>query len=106
MAGGTPPATPAAPAGPSPAELHDARDRFANLEARADAALAGVEQIRAQQREQGLDLRGDMVAAINRLHHQLDTARQALAQKDLETANESMNRADNDTARLEKFLGH
>ena len=106
VAGGTPPASPAAPAGPSPAELRDARDRFANLEARADAALAGVEQIRAQQREQGLDLRGDMVAAINRLHHQLDTARQALAQKDLESANESMNRADNDTGRLEKFLGH
>jgi serine/threonine protein kinase len=106
LGGGVAPpnAAPAVAAGPSPAEIRAAHDRFADLEARADAALAGVEQIRSQQREQGLDLRGDIIGSINRLHHQLDTARQALAQKDLDTATEYMNRADNDTARLEKFL--
>ena len=97
--------TPPTPAGPSPREVRDAHDRYANLEARADAALAGVEQIRSQQRAQGLDIRGDILAAMNRLHHQLDEAHQALGQKDLETANEYMNRADADTERLEKFLG-
>ena len=91
--------------GPSPREVREARDRFANLEARADAALAGVEQIRSQQREQGLDIRADILGAMNRLHHQLDEARKAMGQKDLETANEYMNRADGETARLEKFLG-
>jgi hypothetical protein len=85
--------------------LHEAHTRFSNLEARADAALAGVEQIRSQQREQGLDIRGDILASMNRLHHQLDQARQALAQQDLDTANEFMNRADTDTTRLEQFLG-
>ena len=85
--------------------MREAHDRFANLEARADAALAGVEQIRSEQRAQGLDIRGDILAVMNRLHHQLDQARQGLAAHDLETANESMNRADNETARLEKFLG-
>ena len=85
--------------------MREAHERFANLEARADAALAGVEQIRTQQREQGLDIRGDILAAMNRLHHQLDQARQALAQKDLDTANEFMNRADDETVRLEKFQG-
>ena len=85
--------------------MREAHVRFTNLEARADAALAGVEQIRSQQQAQGLDLRGDMVAAVNRLHHQLDEARQALSQRDLETANEFMNRADNDAEKLEKFLG-
>ena len=94
-----------APSGPSPQEVRDSHDRYATLEARADAALAGVEQIRTQQRQQGLDIRGDILAAMNRLHHQLDQARQALAQKDLDTANEYMNRADNDTEKLEKFLG-
>ena len=96
---------PPSSSGPSPREVRDAHDRYANLEARADAALAGVEQIRSQQRAQGLDIRGDILAAMNRLHHQLDEARQALAQKDLESANEYMNRADGDTERLEKFLG-
>jgi len=96
---------PAVAAGPSPKEVREAHDRYANLEARADAALAGVEQIRSQQRAQGLDLRGDIVAAMNRLHHQLDEAHQALAQKDLDTANEYMNRADSETTVLERFLG-
>ncbi len=96
---------PSPPAGPSPREVREAHDRYANIEARADAALAGVEQIRSQQRAQGLDIRGDILAAMNRLHHQLDEAHQALAQKDLDTANEYMNRADNETAVLEKFLG-
>jgi serine/threonine-protein kinase len=96
---------PATPVGPSPKEVREAHDRYSNLEARADAALAGVEQIRSEQRAQGLDIRGDILAAMNRLHHQLDEAHQALAQKDLDTANEFMNRADNETAVLEKFLG-
>jgi hypothetical protein len=98
------PATPQ-PAGPSPAELRDANDRYANLQARADAALASVEQIRSQQQNQGLDIRGDILVAMNRLHQQLEQARRALAQNDLETANQSMNRAENDTEKLEKFLG-
>ena len=85
--------------------MRDAHDRYANLEARADAALTGVEQIRAQQQAQGLDIRGDILATMNRLHHQLDQARQALAQRDLDSANEYMNRADADTEKLQKFLG-
>lgn len=85
--------------------MREARGRYANLEARADAALAGVDQIRSQQRAQGLDIRGDILAAMNRLHHQLDEAQKALGQRDLDTANEFMNRADMETTRLEKFLG-
>jgi len=100
-------ATPAAapPAGPSPQEMRDAHMRFSNLESRADAALAGVDQIRSQQQAQGFDIRGDILAAMNRLHRQLDMSRQALAQNDLESANDFMKRADADTERLEKFLG-
>ena len=85
--------------------MREARDRFAGLEARADSALAGVEQIRSQQSSQGLDLRGDILTAINRLNHQLDESRKALGERDLDTANEYMNRADAETSRLEKFLG-
>ena len=97
------PATTAA--GPSPREMREARDRFAGLEARADSALSGVDQIRSQQQSQGLDLRGDILTAVNRLHHQLDETRKALGERDLDTANDYMNRADAETSRLEKFLG-
>jgi serine/threonine-protein kinase len=95
----------APPAGPSPRDVRDAHDRYANIEARADSALAGVEQIRSQQQAQGFDIRGDILAAMNRLHHQLNEAQNALNAKDLDTANEYMNRADAETTRLEKFLG-
>ena len=102
----TPASAPAeAQSGPSQHDVRDAHDRYSNLEARADAALAGVEQIRTEQRNQGVDIRGDILASMNRLHHQLDEARQALAQRDLDTANDYMNRADAETAKLEKFLG-
>ena len=67
--------------------------------------MTGVEQIRSQQQAQGLDIRGDILAAMNRLHHQLNEAQRALAEKDLDTANEYMNRADHETTVLEKFLG-
>ena len=99
------PATPAQPSGPSPREIRAAQDRLANLEARADAAFAGVDHLRSQQQAQGLDMRGDIIAAVSRLHRQLDQARQALNQNDLDTAADYMNRADADTSKLEKFLG-
>ncbi len=95
----------AAPAGPSPKEVRDAHDRYANLQARADSALAGVEQIRSQQQAQGLDIRGDILTAMNRLHHQLNEAQRALDGLDIAGANDYMNRADNDVEKLEKFLG-
>jgi serine/threonine-protein kinase len=95
----------AAPEGPSPRDLREARERYANLQARADAALAGVQQIRSQQQAQGLDIRGDILTGMNRLHHQLTEAQRALDEKDLATANEFMNRADNEVEKLEKFLG-
>ncbi len=76
-----------------------------NLEARASSAFAGVDQLRSQQQAQGLDVRGDILAATSRLHQQLNEVRRALNERDLETANDYMNRAEEETARLEKFLG-
>jgi serine/threonine-protein kinase len=76
-----------------------------NIEARADAARAGVESIRTQQQRQGLDIRGDILATMNRLTNDLREAHAALELRDLQTAAECMERADKATARLENFLG-
>jgi hypothetical protein len=96
----------ASPVGPSLRDMREARDRLGNLESRADSALAGVEQIRKEQQAQGVDIRGDILSSMNRLHFQLNESRKALNERDLATANEYMNRADLETSRLEKFLGH
>jgi len=93
------------PAGPSPQEIRQAHDRLMNLDARAQSADAGVEQIRGQQQAQGLDIRGDILAAMNRMHNDMTEASSALARNDLEAAHDYMERADREIATLEKFLG-
>ncbi len=93
------------PAGPSPKELQDAHDRLADLGARADAATSGVDSIRRQQQAQGLDLRGDILAAENRLSNDMNAAGQALNRNDLDSASQYMDRAERELTTLETFLG-
>ena len=78
---------------------------MANIEARADAARGGVQSIRNQQQAQGLDIRGDIIAALNRMDNDLREAQIALNQGDLETANQYLDRADKETAKVDSFLG-
>ena len=85
--------------------MRQVHDRLMNLGARADAARAGVQSIRSQQQAQGMDLRGDIVAAMSRMDNNLREAQSALAQNDLQTANEYLDRADKETTKLESFLG-
>jgi serine/threonine protein kinase len=103
IAGGSP--VPVTPSGPSPQEIRQVHDRVANVEARADAVRAGVQSIRNQQQSQGLDIRGDIIAAMNRMDNDLREAQVALNQNDLETANQYLDRADKETAKVESFLG-
>ncbi len=99
------PSAPSVPAGPSPQEVREVHDRLMNLSARADAAGAGVDSIRSQQRAQGLDIRGDIIATMNRMTNDLREAQTALDQNDLKAADEYISRADKETVTLEKFLG-
>jgi serine/threonine-protein kinase len=64
-----------------------------------------VQSIRRQQQAQGLDLRGDILAAMNRLDNDMNEANQALHRNDPATANQYMDRADRELATLESFLG-
>ena len=95
----------AAPSGPSAQEIRKAHDRLMNLDVRAEAASGGVQQMRSQQQSQGLDMRGDILAAMSRMHHYLEEANRALSERDLQAANEYMDHADVEIATLEKFLG-
>jgi len=99
-------APPSGPARPTPQEIRQAHNRLMNLDARADAVRSGVQQIRGQQQAQGLDIRGDILASMTRMNHLRDEANRALAQNDLQAAEESMGRAEAEAAKLEAFLGH
>jgi serine/threonine-protein kinase len=76
-----------------------------NLDARAEAARSGVQQIRSQQQSQGLDIRGDILAAMNRMDNSLREANRALSENDLHAADEYLDRADKEASKLESFLG-
>ena len=76
-----------------------------NLDARAQSAQAGVQQIRSQQQSQGLDIRGDILSAMNRMQNDMNEANSALARNDLADANDYMDRAHREIGILEKFLG-
>jgi len=104
-ANATAPSVPAAPAGPSPQAIRETRDRLMNLDARAEAARSGVQQIRSQQQAQGFDLRGDILASMNRMNSLIAEANHALSKNDLETANQYMDRAEKEVGTLESFLG-
>ena len=98
-------AAPEPPPGPSPQEVRQSRNRLSDLDARTGAAKSGVESIRRQQQAQGYDLRGDILAAMGRLDHDMSAANQAMNQNDLATANQYMDSADKELATLETFLG-
>ncbi len=100
-----PPSASSVPSGPSPEEIRHVRDRFMNLDSRADAVRSGIEQLRRQQQAQGFDLRGDMVGALNRMNNNLREADRAINDGNLEVARDYLDRANAEIQRLEGFLG-
>jgi eukaryotic-like serine/threonine-protein kinase len=96
---------PATSPGPSPQQIREVRNQLMNLGARADAARAGVQQIRSQQQAQGLDIRGDILASMSRMDNFLAEANRSLNQNDLVSAKDYLDRADKEVSKLESFLG-
>jgi len=96
---------PAQQSGASSEEIRHARDRYNDLDARADSVRSGIDQLRRQQQAQGYDLRGDMVASLNRMNNSLREADRALNDGNLDIARDYMDRANAEMERLEAFLG-
>lgn len=95
----------ATPAVPSLQQLREAHDRLIDLSARAEADKTGVESIRRQQQAQGLDLRGDILATMNRLDNDMNEANQALRRNDPASADHYIDRAEQELSAIESFLG-
>jgi eukaryotic-like serine/threonine-protein kinase len=95
----------APPPGPSKQEIAQARERMIQLDAEADSIKSGVQQIRSQQQAQGLDLRGDVLASLNRMNSYLNEADRALSQNDVQGAQDEMERAEKEITNLKTFLG-
>jgi serine/threonine-protein kinase len=96
---------PPAPAGPTPEEIRHSRDRFMDLDARAETVRGGVEQLRRQQQAQGFDMRGDVLGEMNRMNSALREADRSINEHDLQAAREYMDKANEELHKLESFLG-
>jgi len=75
------------------------------LSARARAVKDGVENFRREQEKQGLNLRGDISAAEDRMGTYMDKAQAALQSQNAKDARRYMEKAETDVETLEKFLG-
>jgi len=88
-----------------PAELDKLQDELDQLSSRARAVKDSVENLRRQQNAQGLNLRGDMAAAEDRMGAGIDKAQAALQNQNAKDARRSMEKAEAEVEILERFLG-
>jgi serine/threonine-protein kinase len=99
-------ATPQPPAGPSAQEIELVQDRLTDINARADTARRQVQQIRSQQEQMGLGMRGDIESAESRLDSYLRAANSDLQRGNVTAATQDLNKAEPELNTLERFLGH
>ena len=98
--GGTPPPP------DNSAELEQVKDQLIQLNARASAARHGVQEIRSQQEQMGLGLRGDIDSAESRLNAYLHAANDEVRTGNATAASRDMDKAEVELGTIEKFLGH
>ena len=80
-------------------------DRYLKLSARANSVYDALQKLRQEQAQIGASLRGDMAAAGERMTAYMDRADLALRDGNLSGAKQSMDSAEREVERLEKFLG-
>jgi eukaryotic-like serine/threonine-protein kinase len=87
------------------AALKEAEQQADQLSGRAAAVSQSLGVLKSQQAAQGYGLRGDMVAAEQRMQTNMARAEAALQSEDAAKAKEYMDRAEPDVETLERFLG-
>ena len=96
----------AAQAAPSEADQLAELDHQADLLSGREMAIsASLDNMQRQQNAQGLQLRGDIVAAQTRMRTYLAKAQAALQAQDLKNARKYLDLAEPEAEKIEKFLG-
>lgn len=105
-----PAALPVVPA-PNPADearqasLTDTREQLMLLGTRAAAVKSSVNTLRAEQNRQGLGLRADIAAGLQRMEYFLDQTQDAFKRGDADAAKKNLSNAEREAGKLESFLG-
>jgi serine/threonine-protein kinase len=85
--------------------LDELRDRMIGQGARASAVGESVDNLRQQQRAQGLGLRSDISASLSRMQQYMNQADAAINRGDPESGRKYADLAEREIENLEKFLG-
>jgi eukaryotic-like serine/threonine-protein kinase len=88
------------------AALAEAEHQLDQLNGRAASVKASLATLKNSMSQQGLGLRGDMVAAEARLDTDMQKAQQALDAQNPDRAKTYIKQADAEVEKLEKFMGH
>jgi eukaryotic-like serine/threonine-protein kinase len=88
------------------AALAEAEHELDQLNGRAASVKASLATLKNSMSQQGLGLRGDMVAAEARLDTDMQKAQQALDAQNPDRAKTYIKQADAEVEKLEKFMGH
>jgi hypothetical protein len=104
-----PPPPQAQQAAPPPADsaaLDELKDRFGVIGSRANTLREGLQELVRQQRAMGVGLRGDMTLSWKRMELALDEAEASLKAGNTGRARRSLDTAEGEADKLDKFLGH
>jgi serine/threonine protein kinase len=96
----------AQPPQPDPAQLEELDHEMDLLSSREIAIGSGLDHLQKQMSAQGLNLRGDILAAQARMRMNLGKAQAALQAHDAEKARKYLDLVAPDAEKIEKFLGH
>jgi serine/threonine-protein kinase len=94
------------PPRPDPAQLAQLDHEIDQMSSRATAVNASLDNLQREQNARGMHLRGDMVAAQQRMQAYLNRAQSALQAQDSEGAKKYLDLAETELGKIEKFLGH
>jgi serine/threonine-protein kinase len=86
-------------------ELEEMERQMDQLASRAGSVHDSLENLRRQQAEQGLGLRGDIASTLERMNTYLGKAQAAMRKEDIRGSKEYMDLAEPEIEKLEKFLG-
>jgi TolA-binding protein len=86
-------------------ELEKMERQMDQLASRARSVHDSLENLRRQQAEQGLGLRGDIASTLERMNTYLGKAQAAMRKEDIRGSKEYMDLAEPEIEKLEKFLG-
>jgi eukaryotic-like serine/threonine-protein kinase len=94
------------PPRPDPAQLAELDHEMDQISSREAAASASLDSLERAQSAQGLQLRGDIVAAQQRMQAYASKAQSALQAQDIENTKKYLELMETELGKIEKFLGH